>query len=73
MKVCISHNLIVLSEDPLARIVPVLLKATDYTQLEWPIKALVSYKVYKFHNFIVLSADPLASNVLLGLNAIDIT
>ena len=49
------HSFIVLSSDPLARIVPLLLNATDLTQEKCPFKVAISVYDYTFHSFIVLS------------------
>ena len=65
------HSFIVL--DPLARIVPLLLKATDKTQPSCPYKVAISFYDSTFHSFIVLSLDPLARIVPLLLKATDLT
>eukprot|EP00828_Plagiopyla_frontata_P034453 TRINITY_DN4483_c0_g1_i43.p1 TRINITY_DN4483_c0_g1~~TRINITY_DN4483_c0_g1_i43.p1 ORF type:complete len:116 (-),score=0.09 TRINITY_DN4483_c0_g1_i43:36-383(-) len=47
------HSFIVLSSDPLARIVPLLLNATE----ECPVRVVISVQDSTFHSFIVLSED----------------
>ena len=71
--VSIFQSLIVLSFDPLARIVPVLLKATELTLSKCPDKVLISVLVSTFQSLIVLSCDPLARIVPMLLKATDRT
>eukprot|EP00828_Plagiopyla_frontata_P034456 TRINITY_DN4483_c0_g1_i5.p1 TRINITY_DN4483_c0_g1~~TRINITY_DN4483_c0_g1_i5.p1 ORF type:complete len:130 (-),score=1.36 TRINITY_DN4483_c0_g1_i5:162-551(-) len=60
--------------DPLARIVPLLLNATELTQEECPVRVVISVQDSTFHSFIVLSIeDPLARIVPLLLNATEQT
>ena len=47
------QSLIVLSADPLARIVPVLLKATELTERQCPYKLAISVLVSMFQSLIV--------------------
>ena len=63
------QSLILLSDDPLAKIVPVLLKATELTTSECPDKVLISVLVSMFQSLIVLSDDPLAKIVPVLLKA----
>ena len=49
------QSLIVLSSEPLAKIVPVLLKATEVTLFECPYKLAISVLVSMFQSLIVLS------------------
>ena len=65
--------LILSSYDPLARIVPFLLKATDVTHLLCPYKVAISFIVLMSHSLIVLSFDPLARIVPVLLNATEVT
>ena len=67
------HNFIVLSYDPLAKIVPALLKATEFTFCLCPYRLAISVCVSMFHSFIVLSADPLAKIVSVLLKATEVT
>ena len=67
------HSLIVLSYDPLARIAPVLLKATEETQSLCPYKFAISVLVSIFHSLIILSSDPLARIVPVLLKATEVT
>ena len=67
------HSLIVLSPDPLARIVPFVLNATDFTSSLCPLSVAISVLVSTFHSLIVLSNDPLARIVPFVLNATDFT
>ena len=62
-----------LSYDPLAKIVPALLKATEVTFCLCPYKIAISVCVSIFHSFIVLSADPLARIVSVLLKQTDMT
>ena len=57
------QSLIVLSYDPLARIVPFVLNATDLTEPVCPFSVTISVLVYTFQSLIVLSSDPLAKIV----------
>ena len=66
------QSLIALSYDPLARIVPVLLKATELTTFECPYKLAISVLVSMFQRLIVLS-DPLARIVPVLLKATEVT
>ena len=61
------------SFDPLARIVPALLKATEVTQSLCPYKFPISVLVSIFQSLIVLSFDPLARIVPVLLKATDVT
>ena len=65
VKDSIFHSFIVLSLDPLARIPPLGLNATELTELECPLSVEISVLDYTFHSFIVLSQDPLARIVPL--------
>ena len=67
------QSLIALSYDPLARIVPVLLKATELTTFECPYKLAISVLVSMFQRLIVLSFDPLARIVPVLLKATEVT
>ena len=67
------QSLIVLSHDPLAKIVPVLLKATELTTSECPYKLAISFLVSIFQSLIVFSNDPLARIVPVLLKATEIT
>ena len=67
------HSLIVLSDDPLARIVPFVLNATELTQLLCPLSVAISVLVSTFHSLIVLSDDPLARIVPFVLNETELT
>ena len=58
------QSLIVLSYDPLARIVPVLLKVTELTLALCPYKVAISVLVSMLQSLIVLSYDPLAKESL---------
>ena len=49
------QSIIALSSDPLARIVPVLLKATQVTGPSCPYRLPISTLVSKFQSLIVLS------------------
>ena len=71
--VSIFQSLIELSSDPLARIVPVLLKATEVTVDLCPHKFAISVLVSIFQSLIVLSYDPLARIVPVLLNATEVT
>ena len=67
------QSLIVLSYDPLAKIVPVLLKATEQTAFECPSKLVISVLVSMFQSLIVLFHDPLAKIVPVLLKATQLT
>ena len=67
------QSLIVLSYDPLARIVPVLLKATEVTLLLCPYKFAIFVLVSMFQILIVLSSEPLARIVPVLLKAKEVT
>ena len=67
------QSLIVLSYDPLARIVPMLLKATEVTSLSCPNKYKISVLVSMFQSLIVLSSEPLARIVPVLLKATEVT
>ena len=71
--VSIFQSLIVLSYDPLARIVPVLLKATELTLSKCPDKVAISVLLSTFQSLIVLSSDPLARIVPVLLKATELT
>ena len=58
--VSMSKSLILPSNDPLTRIVPVLLKARHFTPPQWPYRLVSSVFVSTFQSLIVLSYDPLA-------------
>ena len=64
------QSLIVLSHYPLAKIVPVLLKATEVTA---PLTLAISVLVSMFQNIIVLSDDPLARIVPVLLKVTELT
>ena len=57
------------SHDPLANIVPILLKATEVTDSLCPYKVAISVFVSMFQSLIVLSFDPLANIVPILLKA----
>ena len=57
------QSFIVLSFDPLAKRVPLLLNATNVTGLLCPYNVEISVSVSMFQSFIVLSSDPLAKRV----------
>ena len=59
----VSHSLIVLSLEPLARMVPLLLKASAFTLPKCSEYFIVSFQLCVSHNIIVLSAEALASLV----------
>ena len=63
------QSLIVISYDPLARIVPVLLKATAVTLSLCPSRVVISIYVSIFQSLIVVSLDPLARIVSVLLIA----
>ena len=67
------QSLIVLSLDPLARIVPVLLKATELTLYLCPDKVLISVLVLTFQSLIIASYDALARIVPVWLKATEVT
>ena len=67
------QSLIVLSREPLAKIVPVLLKATEVTQSLCPSKLAISVLVSMFQSLIVLSSEPLAKIVPVLLKATEVT
>ena len=67
------QSLIVLSFDPLASIVPVLLKETKRTVASCPYKVGISVFVLMFQSLIVASYDPLARIVLLLLKQTEAT
>ena len=71
--VLMFQSLIVLSHDPLARIVPVLLKATEMTHFICPYRLAISILASIFQSLIVLSNDPLARIVPLLLIATEVT
>ena len=75
MSVLVSmfQSLIVLSDDPVDRIVPVLLKATEVTQLQCPYKLAIYFLVSMFQSLIVLSREPLAKIVPVLLKATEVT
>ena len=62
-----------LSYDPLAKIVPALLKATEVTFCLCPYRLAISVFVSMLHNFIVLSLDSLARIVSVLLKQTDMT
>ena len=67
------QSLIVLSFDPLARIVPVWSKATDVTSYECSSKVAIIVLVSMFQSLIVLSHDPLTKIVPDLLKATETT
>ena len=67
------QSLIVLCSEPLANIVPVLLKVTEVTLLLCPYKFAISVLVSMFQSLIVLSYDPLARIVSVLLKATEVT
>ena len=67
------QSLIVLSYEPLAKIVPVLLKATEVTVPLCPSKLAISVLVSMFQSLIVLSCEPLAKIVPVLLKATEVT
>ena len=67
------QSLIVLSFDPLARIVPVLLKITELTLFLCPYRVKISAFVSTFQSLIVLSFDPLANIFPVLLKATELT
>ena len=67
------QSLIVLSYDPLARSVPMLLKATDVTPYSFPDKFAISVLASIFQSLIVLSYDPLATIVPVLLKQTEVT
>ena len=67
------QSLIVLSSDPLAKIVPILLKATEVTSFSCPYKVAISFCVSMHQSLIVLSNDPLAKIVSVLLKATEET
>ena len=67
------QSLIVLSLDPLARIVPMLLKATEVSQCWCPNKVAISVLVSTFQSLIVQSHNQLAIIVPMLLKATEIT
>ena len=66
------QSLIVLSHDPLARIVPVLLQETEVTGCVCPYKVAISVLVSMFQSLIV-SDDPLARIVPMLLKETELT
>ena len=66
------HSLIVQSPDPLARIVPFMLNATELTFLLCPLSVAISVLVSTFHSLIAQSYDPLARIVPFVLNATEL-
>ena len=58
MPVTISHNLIVLSQEPEINVLPSGENVTELTSSVCPSKVLISLPVAIFHNFIVLSSEP---------------
>ena len=72
MFVSMFQSLIVLSHDPLAKIVPVLLKATELTDSLCPYRVAISVFVSIFQSLIVVSDDPLARIFLLLLKQIEV-
>ena len=67
------HSLIAQSYDPLARIVPSVLNATEFTVLLCPLSVAISVLVFTFHSLIAQSYDPLARIVPSVLNATEVT
>ena len=67
------HSLIVLSHDPLAKIVPVLLNTIDVIGPLCPYKFPISALLSMFQSLIVLSYDPLARIVPVLLKATEVT
>ena len=67
------QSFIVPLNNPLARIVPVLLKATDVTPYLCPDKFAISVLVSIFQSLIVVSFDPLARIVPVLLKSTDMT
>ena len=65
--------MIVLSDDPLAKIVSFSLKVTVYTDSACPFSVTISALVSMFQSLIVLSSDPLARIVPLLLKATEFT
>ena len=65
--------MILQSWDPLAKSVPLLLKATEKTLFVCPVNVFISSNVSIFHNFIVPSSDPLAKILPFGLKVIEKT
>ena len=59
--------------NPLARIVPFVWNATEFTQSLCPLSVAISVLVSTFHSLIVLSSDPLGSIVPFVLNATEFT
>ena len=65
--------MILQSRDPLAKNVPLLLKATEKTLFVCPVNVFISSNASIFHNFIIPSSDPLAKILPFGLKEIDKT
>ena len=65
--VSMFQSLIVSSYDPLARVVPVLLKETEVTSNLCPYKLAISVLVSMFQSLIILFRDPLARIVPVWL------
>ena len=65
------QSFIVLSMEPLTKIVPLLLNKTDETEQLFPSSVAISVLISTFHSFIVLSIEPLAKIVPSLLNATD--
>lgn len=61
--VSIFQNLIVLSVDPLTKIVPLSLKIMEFIPSVCPESVAISYLVSSVQSFIVLSLDPLAKTL----------
>ena len=68
-----SQSLIVASSDPLAKIVPILLKATEMTALSCPNRLAISVFVLMSQSLIIVFDDPLAKIVPVLLKAIEVT
>jgi hypothetical protein len=69
----VSHSFTVLSCEPLARILPEGLKATELTQSVCPVKVCMLLQLVVSHSFTVLSNEPLARTLPEGLKATDRT
>ena len=67
--VCGFHNLIVLSQLPLAKVLPSGLNAIDQIRWECPLKTRNLAPVSGFHSLMVLSQLPLARVFPSGLKA----
>jgi hypothetical protein len=73
VQLVVSHNITVVSPEPLARTLPEGLKATEITSSVCPVKILKMVQLLVPHTITLLSYEPPARTLPEGVKAIELT